>query len=89
MNPINATIPKETTIELPADLFSLRDVELIGGFSYTSAVWTRLVSLLAAGLVDLDPIVTHRFAAADFEAAFALMDARDGIVGKIVLEHAS
>jgi len=77
-----------TTLELPADLFSLSDIELIGGFSYTSAVWARLVSLLTAGLVDLDSIVTHRFPAADFEAAFALMDAREGIVGKIVLEHA-
>lgn len=76
-----------TTIELTADLFSLSDIELIGGFSYTSAVWARLVSLLTAGLVDLDSIVTHRFPAAEFEAAFALMDARDGIVGKVVLEH--
>ncbi len=74
-------------LELPADRLVLRDLELIGSVAYTTAVWSRLVGLLTAGLVDLDPIVTHRFPLADFAEAFALMDAREGIVGKIVLEH--
>lgn len=78
-----------TTVELPVDRFALRDVSLLGSLAYSSAVWARVVSLLTAGLVDLDPIVTHRFPAADFERAFALMDAREGIVGKVVLEHAA
>jgi len=78
-----------TLLELPADRIPLRDLELIGSVGYTSAVWSRVVSIVSDGLVDLGGIVTHRFPAADFEAAFALLDARDGIVGKIVLEHAA
>jgi threonine dehydrogenase-like Zn-dependent dehydrogenase len=46
-----------------------------------------MVELVTARLVDLEPIVTHRFAAADFARAFELMDRREGIVGKIVLDH--
>ncbi len=74
-------------LELPADRIALRDLELIGSVSYTTAAWTRLVSLLSSGVVSLDGIVTQRFPASEFAAAFALMDARDGVVGKVVLEH--
>jgi 2-desacetyl-2-hydroxyethyl bacteriochlorophyllide A dehydrogenase len=75
------------TLELTADLLPLRDLALIGSVGYTAAIWSRTLDLVRGGLVDLEPIVTHRFAAADFERAFELMDRRDGIVGKIVLEH--
>ena len=75
------------SLELPADLLPLRGLALIGSVGYTTAIWSRTVDLVRAGLVDLGPIVTHRFAAAEFERAFELMDRRDGIVGKIVLEH--
>ena len=56
--------------------------------AYTSAVWSTMVELLGAGLVDVAPIVTHRFPAGRFQDAFRLMDERDGVVGKILLEHA-
>lgn len=74
-------------LDLPADRLPLRDLELIGSIGYTTAVWARMVELVTARLVDLAPIVTHRFAASDFEQAFELMDRREGVVGKIVLEH--
>jgi L-idonate 5-dehydrogenase len=74
-------------LELPADRLVLRDLELIGSVGYTTAVWARMLSLVGAGLVELDPLVTHQFAAADFQTAFELMDRREGIVGKVVLEH--
>jgi threonine dehydrogenase-like Zn-dependent dehydrogenase len=74
-------------LELPADRFVGRDIEVIGTFSYTSAVWTRTMRLVETGLLDLDRLVTHRFPAEEFEAAFALMDRREGQVAKIVLEH--
>jgi 2-desacetyl-2-hydroxyethyl bacteriochlorophyllide A dehydrogenase len=72
---------------VPADRFVLRDLELIGSVGYTTAVWSRVVELLGAGLVDLAPIVTHRFPAERFEDAFRLMIERHGIVGKLLLEH--
>ena len=37
--------------------------------------------------LTLDRIVTHRFPAAEFEQAVRLMDNRNGVVAKIVLEH--
>jgi threonine dehydrogenase-like Zn-dependent dehydrogenase len=61
---------------------------VFGSVGYTTAAWAKMVALLRDGLVDLDPIVTHRFPLDRFEDAFALMDERRGVVARIVLEHA-
>jgi threonine dehydrogenase-like Zn-dependent dehydrogenase len=75
-------------LRVPADRFALRDLELIGSVGYTTAVWTRVVELLGAGLVDLSPVVAKRVPAERFEDAFRLMGEADGVVGRILLEHA-
>jgi threonine dehydrogenase-like Zn-dependent dehydrogenase len=62
-------------------------MDVIGSCSYSTSAWSHVVRLLEQGNVDLDPIVTHRFPAARFEDAFALMDERPGHVAKVVLEH--
>jgi 2-desacetyl-2-hydroxyethyl bacteriochlorophyllide A dehydrogenase len=75
------------TLTLPSDLFVGKDMALIGSIAYPASTWSRVVALLAEGVLDLDPVVTHRFAISDFEEAVRLMDERRGIVAKIVLEH--
>jgi L-iditol 2-dehydrogenase len=75
------------TLELPADRITFGDMDVIGSFSYTTSTWSHVVDLLTRGLVDFEPIVTHRFPAARFDDAFRLMDAREGVVAKVVLEH--
>jgi threonine dehydrogenase-like Zn-dependent dehydrogenase len=75
-------------LTLPADRIALRDLTIFGSVGYTSTAWAKMVGLLRDGLVDLDPLVTHRFPLERFEDAFALMDDRQGVVGRIVLEHA-
>jgi L-iditol 2-dehydrogenase len=74
---------------VPADRIPLRDLSILGSVGYTTAAWAEMVALLRERLVDLDPIVTHRFPLERFEDAFALMDERRGIVARIVLEHAA
>jgi 2-desacetyl-2-hydroxyethyl bacteriochlorophyllide A dehydrogenase len=75
------------TLTLPSDLLVGKDMTLIGSIAYPAATWSRVVGLLADGVLELDRIVTHRFPIGDFEDAIALMDDRRGIVAKIVLEH--
>jgi L-iditol 2-dehydrogenase len=77
------------TLTLPSDLLVAKDMTLIGGIAYPASTWSRVVGLVAERVLDLDPIVTHRFAMSDFEEAVRLMDDRHGIVAKIVLEHAT
>jgi threonine dehydrogenase-like Zn-dependent dehydrogenase len=75
-------------LAIPADRFVLRDLTLIGSVGYTTAVWSRVVELLGAGLVDFSPVIANRVPAEKFEDAFGLMAERDGVVGRILLEHA-
>jgi 2-desacetyl-2-hydroxyethyl bacteriochlorophyllide A dehydrogenase len=74
-------------LELPPDRIMLGDMEVIGSCSYSTSAWLRVMRVLEQGLVELDPIVTHRFPASRFEDAFDLMDNRDGVVAKVLLEH--
>ena len=74
-------------LTIPSDRFVFRDLTLCGSVTYTVAVWARMVGLLSAGLVDFEPIVTHRFPLERYEDAFKLMDDRTGVVAKIVLHH--
>jgi threonine dehydrogenase-like Zn-dependent dehydrogenase len=74
-------------LRVPADRFALRDLALIGSVGYTTAVWTRVVELVGAGVVDLSPVVARRVPAERFEDAFRLMGEADGVVGRILLEH--
>src|SRR3954447_20258928 len=76
------------TLALPSDLLVGKDMALIGSIAYPAAVWSRVVRLLTERVLNLDPIVTHRFPLSAFEDAIRLMDDRQGVVGKIVLEHA-
>ena len=80
---------RDRELTLPADRIPLRDLTVYGSVGYTTAAWAHMVDLLRERLVDLDPIVTHRFPLERFEDAFALMDERRGVVARIVLEHAS
>ena len=78
---------QDRELRLPADRIALRDLSVLGSVGYTTASWAKTVRLLREGLVDLDPIVTHRFPLERYEDALALMDERRGIVARIVLEH--
>jgi L-iditol 2-dehydrogenase len=74
-------------LTLPADRISLRDLTILGSVGYTTASWAHMVTLVRERLVDLDPIVTHRYPLDRFEDAFAFMDERRGVVARIVLSH--
>jgi 2-desacetyl-2-hydroxyethyl bacteriochlorophyllide A dehydrogenase len=75
------------SLTLPSDLLTGKDMALIGSLAYPATVWARVVGLVCDRVLELDPIVTHRFPASEFQDAVRLMDNRDGIVAKIVLEH--
>jgi L-iditol 2-dehydrogenase len=80
-------ISGDKRLDVPADTFVWKDVHVAATMSYTTAVWSKVLRLVEAKMVDFDSIVTHRFPAEDFRSAYSLMDNREGLVAKIVLEH--
>ncbi len=71
---------------VPADRFALRDLALIGSVGYTTAVWSSVVELISAGVIDPAPVVARRVPVARFDEAFRLMAEAD-VTGRILLEH--
>ena len=45
--------------------------------------WTRMLQLLASGLLNVDPVVTHEMPLDDCEKGLALLEAGQG--GKVIL----
>ena len=80
--------PAGSSLTLPADMLVNDDLSIVASFGYTSAAWARVVSLLNAGSLRPGPLVTHRFALADFERAFAELSEPSGMRGKVMLEPA-
>lgn len=47
------------------------------------ATWEQMTTLLATGMVDVSPVITHRFPLSDYRAAFDAMES--GRSGKVIL----
>jgi len=45
--------------------------------------WQQMTTLLATGMVDVGPVITHRFALTEFQEAFEVMSS--GRSGKVIL----
>jgi threonine dehydrogenase-like Zn-dependent dehydrogenase len=80
--------PSGSTLTLPADMLVNDDLSIVASFGYTSAAWTLVVSLLNSRRFRPGQLVTHRFALADFEQAFAELAKPTGARGKVMLEIA-
>ena len=61
------------------------DFSIYGSFGYTSIAWTKTVSLLNSGELDLTFIVTHRFALTDWQSGFDALVNGPAPRGKILL----
>ena len=71
-------------VSVPLDTILFREVIVSSGNASTPSSWHRAVQLLAAGLVDLDPMVTDVVPLGEWERAFAATRAGEGM--KIVLD---
>ncbi|MFJ5045405.1 zinc-binding dehydrogenase [Streptomyces sp. NPDC088719] len=71
----------------PVDLNALvgREVTVHGSALSTPRDFTEVIDRLAAGTLDVLPMVTHNFALADAGSALGLMDRADVPTGKIML----
>ncbi len=76
--------PGEVTLDLGPLIFNMLTVKGIYGREMYET-WYQMSVMLESGL-DISPVITHRFAAADFEEAFAV--ARSGQSGKVILDWA-
>jgi len=80
-------IPLEAA-PVPLKEIVLSELEIVG-VRAAAGDMPRAIALVEAGKLRLAPLITHRFALADFADAFELLLRPRGLVAKVVLEHDS
>jgi L-iditol 2-dehydrogenase len=71
--------PEDATIELsPFDLF-FEEREVVGSYSLTPNTFSRAVTLLENGRIDVDTLITDEFDLEGLETAFEQMEAHMGL----------
>jgi L-iditol 2-dehydrogenase len=71
-------------IQFAIDLVCLNELKVTSGFASTPRSWKRLEALVAAGHVQLEPLVSEAFSLSRWEEAFARTRAADGL--KLVID---
>ncbi len=74
--------PPNTSIDFSQVIFKGLELKGIYGREMFET-WYKMIAMLQSGL-DLSPIITHRFAATDFQTAFETMSS--GNSGKVILD---
>jgi 2-desacetyl-2-hydroxyethyl bacteriochlorophyllide A dehydrogenase len=70
---------------IDADAIVLGHLRVQGVFGASRTAWRWVVELFSNGQLDPTPLVTHRFALEEFEAAFAVLRDRDADALKVEL----
>ncbi len=78
--------PHGETIALAADDTVNNDLTILGSFSYTSAAWRSVVTLLNSGQLRPGVLITHRFPLAGWQDAIAALRGAAGPRGKVLLQ---
>jgi threonine dehydrogenase-like Zn-dependent dehydrogenase len=78
--------PHGETAAVPAADLVNNDLTVRGSFGYTSAAWRDVVALLNAGRLDMEFLITHRFALADWKQALDALRGQESPRGKVLLE---
>ncbi len=62
-----------------------RELRLVGTLMYRQPDWVTAIALVEQGKVDLDPLVTDRFAFADYQKAYQYIDANRERAMKVMI----
>jgi L-iditol 2-dehydrogenase len=79
-----ATLSDPATVNL--EPIHYRELRLVGSHDSTTARYETALSLLKAGAVDVEPLITHRFPLEDIPEAFEFARERKGIKVMVVNE---
>jgi L-iditol 2-dehydrogenase len=71
-------------VTIPYDMICFHELTVTAGFASNPASWRRATALLAAGAVELEPLVTEVVPLREWERAFRASRAGDGV--KFVLD---
>ena len=62
-----------------------RELRLVGALMYQQPDWVKAITLIEQGKIDLEPLVTDRFAFADYQKAYEYIDANRERAMKVMI----
>lgn len=74
-------------LSLESDTFVLKHLAVLGIFGASSAAWTYAVQIFRAGLLNLAPLITHRFALNEYQTALDTLISRQAKMLKVLIVH--
>jgi len=74
-------------LSIESDLFVLKHLAVYGIFGASSAAWTYAVQVFCAGLLNLAPLITHRFALDEYQTALDTLISRQAKMLKVLVVH--
>jgi len=74
-------------LSLQSDIFVLKHLLVLGIFGANSAAWTYAVQIFRSGLLNLAPLITHRFALTEYQAALDTVIDRQSKTMKVLMIH--
>lgn len=74
-----AGFPKGSTATMDPNLIHYKELQVTGGSNARRRDVRRAISVLEAGLVDAEPIVSHRFPLSDLLSAYEALQQRAGV----------
>jgi threonine dehydrogenase-like Zn-dependent dehydrogenase len=75
-------------LNVESDLFALNHLAVYGIFGANSAAWTYGVQLFLSGMLNLAPLISHRFPLEEYETALETVTNRQAQATKVLLVHA-
>jgi threonine dehydrogenase-like Zn-dependent dehydrogenase len=74
-------------LSIESDIFVLKHLTVQGLFGASSAAWTYAVQIFRAGLLNLTPLITHRFALDEYQTALDTLISRQAKMLKVLVVH--
>lgn len=74
-------------LSIESDIFVLKHLTVYGIFGASSAAWTYAVQIFRAGLLNLAPLITHRFALDEYQTALDTLISRQAKMLKVLIVH--
>ena len=73
-------------VTIPVGMLLVKELQVTGSFRYRAGDYELAIGLVAAGKINLKPLVTHRFRFEEAKEAFAANRAGKGPDGKPVIK---
>ena len=74
-------------LSVESDIFALKHLAVLGIFGASSAAWTYAVQIFRAGLLNLAPLISHRFALDEYQTALDTLISRQAKMLKVLIVH--